>query len=891
MSDVDWDLFEFESDRLFSQLECSFEADFDRVDSALDKQGAFDALNSKLLDAFNDVARPIIPKKSRRDFTVERYRELSALLRGWKRLKNRYRRVKLKLNKLELQGKSTESAQSLLSGVAGQLNSARAKFSAMSNSLLQRDWARICRAIENKPAHQAFKAWKRTVPSSNLPLNSVTLRSNSPLPASLKESLNNMADFWSAVQSSAAIPEWDHRKPVGEPRSRTHSRTSSRIDVALTAYLDSPRPRQPCELDDPISEAEVARSLHSLKGTTAPGPDELPARFLKNSPTVVHRILTRLFDASWRHGVLPAAWRQASSFCLFKKGARCDPSSYRIISITSILIRAFERIVKDRIAAFLERRQFFAVGQAGFRRGLSTFDHLYLLQRETRRALSKGKQLPVVFLDIVKAFDRVPHDRLLYKLFKYAGVSGKAWLWIRAFLTDRTFCVTQGSLRSRVVHATAGVPQGAVLSPLLFIIYINDLVSKCTLRVHQSLYADDIAAWPIPQRSLRYPSQLKELRLYLDYVSEWSREWLLDFSVSKSAVVTFCHNRRARRTKPLILLGKPLPATSSYKYLGHTIDSDGGYRSHLRSVLQKVRHTAYLIGRVTSRSSLPSPSIVCRIVRAVLLPQMTYAFSLVPVSVSVLSKMTQIAAAPLRKALGLMKHSSAARVLWEFGLYDLRTLHCKAVMDALLRARRCAKSNLTLAAYLAHDFDSYAPARVPEHCTPFPVTISRTLALLDLPAPPNDKSMLKSALDKLAVAQWQRAPISDGAKSIKPGLKSPSYLKFDHKPAVCVRARVRLSSELSFKRLHLFKKRPSAGCDFCLDPMGDIRHLLLHCPRFAHARSQCTFALHNDLRTPLPFNFDVLRGILPDDIRKSDNKRCLKITAAFLSSVSSVHFL
>src|SRR6185437_2418496 len=194
------------------------------------------------------------------------------------------------------------------------------------------------------------------------------------------------------------------------------------------------------------------------------------------------------------------------------------------------------------------------------------------------------------------------------------------------------------------------------------------------------------------------------------------------------------------------------------------IDSDGGYRSHLRSVLQKVRHTAYLIVRVTSRSSLPSPSIVCRIMRAVLLPQMTYAFSLVPVSVSVLSKMTQIAAAPLRKALGLMKHSSAARVLWEFGLYDLRTLHCKAVMDALLRARRCAKSNLTLAAYLAHDFDSYAPARVPEHCTPFPVTISRTLALLDLPAPPNDKSMLKSALDKLAVAQWQRAPISDGAK-------------------------------------------------------------------------------------------------------------------------------
>ena len=84
--------------------------------------------------------------------------------------------------------------------------------------------------------------------------------------------------------------------------------------------------------------------------------------------------------------------------------------------------------------------------------------------------MRKKKQLPVVFLDIVKAFDRVPHDRLLYKLSTQAGVTGKAWLWLRAFLTDRTFCVTQGVYKSKTVTATAGVPQGAVLSPLLFII-------------------------------------------------------------------------------------------------------------------------------------------------------------------------------------------------------------------------------------------------------------------------------------------------------------------------------------------------------------------------------------------------------------------------------------
>jgi len=103
----------------------------------------------------------------------------------------------------------------------------------------------------------------------------------------------------------------------------------------------------PCgPLDDPISLPEVARAIRGLGASTAPGPDEVPSMFLKCAPAVVHRILMEMYSLSWRYGVLPQLWRHANAFCLFKSGARSDPSSYRIICITSIVIRAFERIVK-----------------------------------------------------------------------------------------------------------------------------------------------------------------------------------------------------------------------------------------------------------------------------------------------------------------------------------------------------------------------------------------------------------------------------------------------------------------------------------------------------------------------------------------------------------------
>ena len=499
--------------------------------------------------------------------------------------------------------------------------------------------------------------------------------------------------------SDSSIPSWDNNIPSSPPSSRPQLFADLIKSVDDVHSLPSP-------LDSPFSEHDVKTAATSLRKTTAPGPDSIPSSLLiKASPPLISA-LTNIFNFSWKNSVVPSEWKKADAFAIFKKGDRSDPSAYRLISITSVIMRLFERVVNTRLVSFLDTSNFFSPNQAGFRKNLCTLDNIYRLLRDSYSQLSKHKQLPIIFLDIIKAFDRVPHDLLLFKLFAYGGVCGKAWGWLRAFLQHRLFRVSQSGHFSDWHSATAGVPQGCVLSPLLFAVFINDLDSNINNLI-LSLFADDGAAWPEPARNQSYLTQFKVLRKFLAFVQSWSVEWCLDFSLPKTQILLVSNKRCHKKPSvPLTLHKHKIEFVDHYKYLGLTFQSNGRWNKQFASVVAKTKITANLISRINSRNLPPGPLVTASLVKYILIPQMAYALQYWRPTKSQYRTLNQIIATPLRRALGLHKTSSAIRTMWEFGIPDLQSTRLKCLLQSTSRALRSASNGHFLPSILSNDINS-----------------------------------------------------------------------------------------------------------------------------------------------------------------------------------------
>ena len=237
-----------------------------------------------------------------------------------------------------------------------------------------------------------------------------------------------------------------------------------------------------------------------------------------------------LFDKTMSSGKIPQQWKFAEVRPIFKKGIKNTAGNNRPVSLTPIVCKLFEGFIRDSLSKHFHDNDLLSVDQYGFTSGRSCVTQLLTTVNDWMRDLDEGKPVDAVYLDLKKAFDTVPHKRLVNKLRGY-GVEGKLLLWIQDFLSNRSQYVNVNGNISEQVSVTSGVPQGSVLGPILFIYYINDLPDLVDCRT--KIFADDTKAYStimsIDDRDL--------LQTNINRLVNWTDTWLLKFNSEKCKVL------------------------------------------------------------------------------------------------------------------------------------------------------------------------------------------------------------------------------------------------------------------------------------------------------------------------------------------------------------------
>ena len=313
--------------------------------------------------------------------------------------------------------------------------------------------------------------------------------------------------------------------------------------------------------------SELQSAIESLNLSSSPGCDFIDNKFLFYLPVEVKMKLLNLINFSWSRGLFDSEFKKSILVPLPKSGKdHSKVDSYRPVALLSCVGKLIEKLVFNRLYWYLESKNLIPLEQSGFRQNHSCIDVLLYLEYYIQLALRSKQFLIIVFFDIEKAFDSANHIAILYKLSNM-GIKGRMLKWLFDFFSGRQFCVRIGSSFSRFKDIFNGVPQGSILSPILWSCLLSDL--PFMRDVHKLLFADDLSLFVVDKDPI---AAVNKLQLALNEFSNWLRKWGLVVNPSKSKVMFFTR-KKITRLPQIIMNGVSIPLVSSHKFLGLNLDA------------------------------------------------------------------------------------------------------------------------------------------------------------------------------------------------------------------------------------------------------------------------------------------------------------------------------
>ena len=349
--------------------------------------------------------------------------------------------------------------------------------------------------------------------------------------------------------------------------------------------IDVPDYVEPRDGDVDFSPGDILEAIKDMKADSAAGPDGIPALLLKQCADSVSYPLYLMWKRSLGEGIVPSSSKESLVTPLFKKGSRSLAANYRPVSLTDHTIKIFERVVRKKLVDHFERNDLFNEIQHGFRRGKSTLTQLLDHFDEVHRNALDGKDTDSLYLDYSKAFDRVDHGILIRKLRRYRVHEGLI-KWIQSFLEGRVQRVTVDGCLSGAVLVISGVPQGSVLGPLLFLIFINDIasvVSGSTLRC----FADDTRIL----KGIGGEDDKRILQRDLEAVTSWSLRNNMKLHADKFEYLP--HGaKRDPLSHPYTTEAGTLEPSLTVRDLGVLVQADLDWEGHIRTIAESGRRKA-----------------------------------------------------------------------------------------------------------------------------------------------------------------------------------------------------------------------------------------------------------------------------------------------------------